>query len=269
MILMAEVNRARLEEELVRHYTSQREPANPAMMNQLVSAMVAEDARMRRSQQRRMGEVAFVAAHVRFIPAWTWAAQAGLVALMCVLAHAANDASATKAAVGALSAMCVLVGMPTVQASKQYGVAELEYACAHNAASVMVARLIVLGCSSALAVALMVGAVASSLEVSAFTVALWACPPFFGSCATALTVLRKASPVTAVPLTVSWVMGCCMALLAFAIVFPEMYGNTALVVWAIAAALALAWLMREVAMTIRSAAAGLDAWYPQTVKTCH
>ena len=98
MILMAEVNRARLEEELVRHYTSQREPANPAMMNQLVSAMVAEDARMRRSQQRRMGEVAFVAAHVRFIPAWTWAAQAGLVALMCVLAHAANDASATKAA---------------------------------------------------------------------------------------------------------------------------------------------------------------------------
>ena len=252
MILMAEVNRARLEEELVRHYTSQREPANPAMMNQLVSAMVAEDARMRRSQQRRMGEVAFVAAHVRFIPAWTWAAQAGLVALMCVLAHAANDASATKAAVGALSAMCVLVGMPTVQASKQYGVAELEYACAHNAASVMVARLIVLGCSSALAVALMVGVTA---------------PPFFVSCAGSLMALRRAHPTTAVLHCVAWTAACSIALFALAGTRPDLYAGTSLATWGAAAAAALAWLVHEVALTLRAAAAGLDAFSPQYART--
>lgn len=267
MILMAEVNRARLEEELVRHYTSQREPANPAMMNQLVSAMVAEDARMRRSQQRRMGEVAFVAAHVRFIPAWTWAAQAGLVALMCVLAHAANDASATKAAVGALSAMCVLVGMPTVQASKQYGVAELEYACAHNAASVMVVRLIVLGCSSALAVALMVGVTAPAVDASAFDVALWACPPFFVSCAGSLMALRRAHPTTAVLHCVAWTAACSIALFALAGTRPDLYAGTSLATWGAAAAAALAWLVHEVALTLRAAAAGLDAFSPQYART--
>ena len=266
---MGEKGFERLESRLERHYASQREAVSSNAIDDLVLTMASEDARMTRMASRDTGLISFVVAQVRFIPLWTWVAQALLVALMFFVATASGSAEATKLSVGILSAMTVLVGVPTVHASKLHGMAELEYSCLHNAASVLAARLIVLGCSSALAVALMVGAVASSLEVSAFTVALWACPPFFGSCATALTVLRKASPVTAVPLTVSWVMGCCMALLAFAIVFPEMYGNTALVVWAIAAALALAWLMREVAMTIRSAAAGLDAWYPQTVKTCH
>lgn len=258
-----------LELRLERHYASQREAVSPSAIDDLALALVAEDAWVTRMASRDTGLISFVVAQVRFIPLWTWVAQALLVALMLFVATASGSAEATKLSVGILSAMMVLVGVPTVHASKLHGMAELEYSCLHNAASVLAARLIVLGCSSALAVALMVGAVASSLEVSAFTVALWACPPFFGSCATALTVLRKASPDTAVPLTVSWVMGCCMALLAFAVVFPEMYGNTALVVWAVAASLALIWLMREVAMTIRSAAAGLDAWYPQIVKTCH
>ena len=266
---MSEQNFERLELRLERHYASQREATSPSAIDDLALAMAAEDARMTRLASRDTGLISFVVAQVRFIPLWTWVAQALLVALMFFVATASGSAEATKLSVGILSAMTVLVGVPTVHASKLHGMAELEYSCLHNAASVLAARLIVLGCSSALAVALMVGAVASSLEVSAFTVALWACPPFFGSCATALTVLRKASPDTAVPLTVSWVMGCCMALLAFAFVFPEMYGNTALVVWAVAASLALVWLMREVTMTIRSAAAGLDAWYPQMAKTYH
>jgi len=266
---MGEKGFERLVSRLERHYASQREAVSPSAIDDLALALVAEDARMTRLASRDIGLISFVVAQVRFIPLWTWVAQALLVALMFFVATASGSAEATKLSVGILSAMMVLVGVPTVHASKLHGMAELEYSCLHNAASVLAARLIVLGCSSALAVALMVGAVASSLEVSAFTVALWACPPFFGSCATALTVLRKASPDTAVPLTVSWVMGCCMTLLAFAIVFPEMYGNTALSVWAVAASLALIWLMREVTMTIRSAAAGLDAWYPQTVKTYH
>ena len=266
---MSEQSFEGLELRLERHYASQREAVSPSAIDDLALALVAEDARVTRMASRDTGLISFVVAQVRFIPLWTWVAQALLVALMFFVATASGSAEATKLSVGILSAMTVLVGVPTVHASKLHGMAELEYSCLHNAASVLAARLIVLGCSSALAVALMVGAVASSLEVSAFTVALWACPPFFGSCATALTVLRKASPDTAVPLTVSWVMGCCMTLLAFAIVFPEMYGNTALSVWAVAASLALIWLMREATMTIRSAAAGLDELYPHMAKTYH
>lgn len=259
----------RLESRLERHYALRRAAVSPSAIDDLALALVAEDARVTRVASRDTGLISFLAGQVRFIPIWTWLAQVLLTALMFFVATASGSAEATKLSVGLLSAMTVLVGVPTVHASKLHGMAELEYSCLHNAASVLVARLIVLGCSSALAVALMVGMVASSLEVGAFTVALWACPPFFGSCATALTVLRKASPDTAVPLTVSWVMGCCMTLLAFAIVFPEMYGNTALSVWAVAASLALIWLVREVATTIRSAAAGLDALYPQMAKTYH
>ncbi len=266
---MGEKGFERLELRLERHYASQREAVSPSAIDDLALALVAEDAWVTRMASRDTGLISFVVAQVRFIPLWTWVAQALLVVLMFFVATASGSAEATKLSVGILSAMMVLVGVPTVHASKLHGMAELEYSCLHNAASVLAARLIVLGCSSALAVALMVGAVASSLEVSAFTVALWACPPFFGSCATALTVLRKASPDTAVPLTVSWVMGCCMTLLAFAIVFPEMYGNTALSVWAVAASLALIWLMREATMTIRSAAAGLDELYPHMAKTYH
>lgn len=266
---MNRVNRARTEGELVQHYARQRKAPSSEVMDDLVRAMLAEDARMTRAVSRDAGPAAFVAAQVRFIPLWTWAAQALLVAAMFFVATALGSAEATKLSVGILSAMTVLIGVPTAHASKLHGLAELEYSCLHNTASVLAARLIVLGCSSALAVALMVDVAASSLEMNAFTVALWACPPFFGSCAIALAVLRKASPDTAVPLTVSWVMGCCMVLLALAVVSPRAYSNASLVVWAAAAALAFAWFAREAAVTIRTAAAGLDAFSPHMAKTYH
>ncbi|WP_072500094.1 hypothetical protein [Olsenella phocaeensis] len=195
---MVEVERARLEAELSRHYSAQREKADPDAIDLLAQAMVAEDARMRKAQRRRMGFVSFVAAQVRFIPLWTWAAQLGIVALMLAVANSTADANVAKLAVGILSAATALVGVPTVHASKLHGVAELEYSCPNNAASVMVARLIVLGCSSSLAVALMVGVVASSLDTGALSVALCACPPFFCSCAGSLAVLRRATDGRAV-----------------------------------------------------------------------
>lgn len=267
MVLMGEVGRARLEMELKRHYAAQRDEVAPEATDALVAAMVAEDARIRRTQPRHMGAAAFVASQVRYIPVWTWAAQAALVAIMCVLAYAAGDAGSTRVCIGILSAMCVLIGVPTVHASKLNRVAELEYACPRNAASVLVARLIVLGCSSSLAVALMVGATAPAVEASAFDVALWACPPFFLSCAGSLMALRKASPVTASMLCVAWTATCSVALLALAGAVPDLYAHASLASWAAAAAAALAWLAREVVMTLRAAHEGLDAFSPHLART--
>lgn len=264
---MREANRARLEARLLRHYASRRVVASAGTTSGLVSAMVAESTRLRRAQPRRMGEVEFVASQVRYIPSWTWAVQVAIVALMCAVAHAAGDASTTKVTVGVLSAMAVLVGLPTMQASRLHRVAELEYACPHSAASVMVARLIVLGCSSALAVALMVGATAPVVDAPAFDVALWACPPFFLSCAGSLMALRKAHPSMATTLCVAWIAGCSAVLLALAGTLPDLYADTSLVAWASAAVAALVWLAREVALTLRAAAAGLDAFSPQLART--
>ena len=165
--------------------------------------------------------------------------------------------------------MAVLVGVPTVQASKLYGVAELEYACSHNAASVLVARLIVLGCSSALTVSLMVGTVAPVVNVAAFDAALWACPPIFLSCAGSLMPLRKAHPAYAPMLCFAWAAACSFALLSLANILPDLYADTSFVVWVSAAVSALVWMAREVALTLRAAAEGLDAFSPQLARTYH
>lgn len=264
---MDEARRARLERELERHYAAQRKAASIGAIDAISSAMVAEDARMRRTQPCHTGAAEFVASQARYIPAWTWAAQAVLVALMCVVACTAGDAGPTKVSVGILSAMCVLVGVPTMHASKLHRVAELEYACPRNAASVLVARLIVLGCSSALVVALMVGATAPAVDASAFEVALWACPPFFLSCAGSLMALRKASPSTAPTLCVALAVACSVALLALAGAVPDLYAHASLASWASAAAVALAWLAREVAITMRAVREGLDAFSPHLART--
>ena len=245
---MGEVERARLKVELSRHYSAQREKADPKTIDLLAQAMVAEDARMNKAEGRRVALIPFVAAQVRYIPRWTWVAQLGIIALMLAVAT-------------------VLVGVPALHASKIHGVAELEYSCPSNAASVMVARLIVLGCSSSFAVALMVGVVASSLNVGALSVALCACPPFFCSCAGSLAVLRRAAPSSAAVLCWAWAVACCAVLMALASMFPNMYEGASLASWIAAAALALAWLAHEVAMTLRAASAGLDAFSPHMAKT--
>ena len=263
---MGEVERARLKIELSRHYSAQREETDASTIDSLALAMVAEDARMSRVRGRRMGFAPFVAAQVRYIPRWTWFAQLGIVAMLLVMASSIADAAVAKLTVGALSAATVLVGVPTLHASKLNGVAELEYSCQNNAASVMVARLIVLGCSSALTVALMVGAVASSLDIGALSVALYACPPFFCSCAGSLAVLRRAAPSSAAVLCWAWAAACCAVLMALASMWPDMYDGASLASWIAAATAALAWLVREIAMTFRVVSAGLDAFSPHMAK---
>ena len=251
---MSKADQKRLEAMLVNHYAAEQVVVEPETVDDITHAMLDEDARVGKVRRRSMGFAAFIAAQVGFIPVWTWAAQVAIVAVMCVVAFAGGDAYAAKLSIGILSASTVLVGIPTIHASKLHGVAELEYSCPNNAASVLVARLIVLGCSSALAVLLMVSVTAANLDLGTFAVALWAAPPFFCSCAGCLFVLRKAAPSTGAALCVVWI-------------FPEMYAEASLTVWAGAAAAALAWLVRELIMTLRSAWEGFDAFSPYMAKT--
>lgn len=264
---MGDVDRKRLKVALGRHYAFQREHAEAATIEALAQAMVAEDDRNRWPVNRSLGLAAFVWAQVRYVPAWTWLAQAALVALMWAVALAAGNLTMTKVTVGILSATTVMVGIPTVHASKRHRMAELEYACPNNAASVMVARLVILGCSSSLAVALMVGATAASLDTGVFCVALWSVPPFFSSCAGSLLALRKAAPSVAPVCCLAWTATCSATLLTLASALPHMYASASLAVWAIAAGTALAWLAAEVARTCQEVVAGLDAFSPHLART--
>lgn len=267
---MSDVERAQLKIALSKHYESQREHVAPEVLDNLAAAMVAESkqAALRASNpaQLRMSMPAFLAAQVRYIPAWTWAAQVVLIVLVGMMAASvssiASGAAALKLAIGAFAAASVLVGVPSVQSSKLHHVVELEYACAHNAASVVVARLIVLGCSSSLAVAAMVAVAAHSLNASAFDVALWAYLPFFVTCAGSLFILRKANPQVAIVLCLVWAISCSAVLFVLARMFPAMYTHATQLVWLGVSALALGWLVREVACTLRAVASGLDAFSP-------
>ncbi len=264
---MSRTSHERLEARLASHYAASRVTVEPEVVDGIVHAMLDEDVRMDEARLPRMGFVAFVAAQVGFVPVWTWVTQLAIVAIMCAVAFTGGNADAAKMAIGVLSVATALVGVPTVHASKLYGVAELEYSCLNNAASIMVARLIVLGCSSALAVAFMVTLTAARLDLDAFAVALWATPPFFCSCAGCLLALRKAVPSAAMALCVVWAITCSGALMALSVVIPEMYAEASLTVWAGAASTALAWLAREVAIALRSAWEGLDVFSPHMART--
>ena len=258
---------AKLESALIRHYMARCPPVSQDDVLHVASLMLAEDSRARKAAVRPMGSAAFVAAQVCYIPIWTWAVQVLIVALMVALARASSSMVDAKLAVGILSASSVLVGVPTVQASKRHGMAELEYSCRNNIASILLARLIILGCSSSLVVAAMVAVTARALELSAFTVALWACPPFFCTCAGSLAMLRKAPPSSASALCAVWSVACSIVLVALAAFLPGMYEDASLAIWGCAAVAALVWLAREVALTFRTALAGFDLFIPHRAMT--
>lgn len=262
MIRLDETRRARVEDALGRHYAAQRTRPDRETIDALTRAMLAQDARSRALRAHDLGLIGFIAAQARFIPSWTWLVQAGAVVFMTLVAQGSTSEVSAKLAVGVLSALSVLVGVPTLHASKLHGVAELEYACPYNAASVIVARMIALGCSSALMVALMVAATAASINMDAFVLALWAAPPFFMSCAGSLVLLRRMRPTHASVACVGWAAACSATLVVIATRVPALYDRTATAVWALAALVALAWLSREVAQTVRSCAAGIDSFTP-------
>lgn len=264
---MGEVERARLKVALSRHYAAQRGDTETDKAEEIARLMLAEDARMGRAERSTLGMPAFVAAQVRYVPAWTWGAQLACVAAMVLLAEVLGDTEPVRWAVGVAASLAVLVCVPSMHASRRHGVAELEYACRFDCTSVLVARLVVMGCSCSLATALIVAGTSAASGLSALAVALWACPPYFLACAGSLALMRKSRP-GAVPLAcVAWVAVCCGALLAVARALPNVYDASALAVWAAAAAVALAWLVRECLLTVRSAASGLDAFAPHLAVT--
>ena len=256
-----------IESALHRHFATQREEASGRTVERLSVAMLQADERAPGDGGDILGAAAFVAAQVRYIPPWTWAAQAAIVALMFAMAFGSGNLEATKLVIGILSVATVLVGVPTVHASKRHGVAELECSCRNNVASVLVARLIVLGCSSSLSVALMVGVTAAAVGIGAFDAALWACLPFFCASSGALAILRKSVSQTAPALCVVWGVACSVALMLTGAVFPQIYGHASLAMWAAASMAALIWLVREVVATLSSAAAGLDVYAAHLART--
>ncbi|MDK7723111.1 hypothetical protein QP551_00110 [Slackia exigua] len=79
-------------------------------------------------------------------------------------------------------------------------------------------------------VTFMVAGTSVATGIGALSVTLWACPPYFCSCAGTLAILRRARTPHAVMSSIAWIAVICSALLAISIAFPGIYGPAALAV---------------------------------------
>ena len=262
--------RSDLERRLVAHYDDAREGLCAQSGNEardraaLASAMVAARRGIPDACPARVPSFSrFVAAQARFIGPGTWLAHVALVLLAVALCIMAPNGEATSFAVAAVGAATMLVEVPPLLASKTYGVSELEYACVFDHRSALTARMVALGCSAALLVTALAGAMPVLTGTTAVAVLVHVCPPYFLSCIGCLEIARRVSAANATSASAAWCFAVAGVTLALWLAAPQLYAATATGAWGLAGAAALIGVLHEARLLLRQAGQGLDAVTPR------
>lgn len=262
--------RSDLERRLVAHYDDAREGLCARSGNEardravLASAMVAARRGIPDACPARVPSFSrFVAAQARFIGPGTWLAHVALVLLAVALCIMAPNGEATSFAVAAVGAATMLVEVPPLLASKTYGVSELEYACVFDHRSALTARMVALGCSAALLVTALAGAMPALTGTTAVAVLVHVCPPYFLSCIGCLEIARRVSAANATSASAAWCFAVAGVTLALWLAAPQLYAATATGAWGLAGAAALIGVLHEARLLLRQAGQGLDAVTPR------
>ena len=264
------VGRSDLERRLVAHYDDAREGLRARSGNEardraaLASAMVAARRGIPDACPARVPSFSrFVAAQARFIGPGTWLAHVALVLLAVALCIMAPNGEATSFAVAAVGAATMLVEVPPLLAGKTYGVSELEYACVFDHRSALTARMVALGCSAALLVTALAGAMPALTGTTAVAVLVHVCPPYFLSCIGCLEIARRVSAANATSASAAWCFAVAGVTLALWLAAPQLYAATATGAWGLAGAAALIGVLHEARLLLRQAGQGLDAVTPR------
>lgn len=267
--------RSDLERRLVAHYDDAREGLCARSGNEardraaLASAMAAArhgipDTRSTHARPAHVPSFArFVATQARFIGPGTWLAHVALIFLAVALCIMAPNGEATSFAVAAVGAATMLVEVPPLLASKTYGVSELEYACVFDHRSALTARMVALGCSAALLVTALAGAMPALTGTTAVAVLVHVCPPYFLSCIGCLEIARRVSAANATSASAAWCFAVAGVTLALWLAAPQLYAATATGAWGLAGAAALIGVLHEARLLLRQAGQGLDAVTPR------
>ena len=125
----------------------------------------------------------FVASQARFVRPWAWMLQIALLACMLVLVGEIGPHSGSPIVVMAASALSVAIAAPSVFKSFETRVCEMEYSCRFSCVQVLASRLLLFGLADVLWITLAVAAVPTLAGIDALRVLLYACTPFFCSCA--------------------------------------------------------------------------------------
>lgn len=260
---------ADVETLLAGYYRAARTPANPAQRRAAVQATARETRRLRaapppavsRAQRlRRFAHaaaeaLAFVAAQARFMSVRSWALQACSAAAAVLLAATGPDHAAAGLYACFAAAAVAVCGLPEVAAARSYGVLELERSCKHGARSVAAARMAVLACANAAAIAVVAACASYGRADMPFAFALvCAFAPYCVTVAGSLVAARRIDGQGALAAAAAWASAVVAAAYFAASRAPWLYTQAALGIWAMAAALAFAWAALEARSWLADAA---------------
>lgn len=206
----------------------------------------------------------FAASQVRFVPKMVWASQLVMVAIVvatCAFNERAGFSACALSVFGAALAGC---GLPALVASKTHRMAELEYACLFDCGTVAIARMLAVGCASALEMVLVVLLVPSFAQMNVLLACAYATVPFLLSCAGGMFLARRTRSSAAGAIMVVFALIVACACVALASALPQMYMPVSAGAWAVAAAAGAVWAVRETHALLGGIAAGIDA-YCETV----
>lgn len=173
----------------------------------------------------------FVMGQVRFVSGRVWAAQAALLAAafaVCAWYRAGLEAAP---AIAAIAALTVAVGLPELLKSSDHGMAELEYACRFDCRHTVLARFVILGLSDIVMLTCAMLAAPALGTLQPADVFLFACIPYFASCAGCLWIVNHTRGRIGTQLCVTLTASAALAAMLLWQALPKLYLSVSLWVW--------------------------------------
>ncbi|WP_139651750.1 hypothetical protein [Raoultibacter phocaeensis] len=262
----------KLERKLESHFEATRIEPDPHKKAATVAAIrraatPESTARTRNAHADGVTFARFVQGQVRFIGARTWIAQAALLAFMFLACTWTNGGLESSPIVAAFGALTVVVGLPELFKSSDENVAELEYACRFDCRHVTLSRLIILGLSDIVMLTCAMIAVPALSGMQPVEVLLFACIPYFGTCALGFWIANHVKRGTSTQL--SLVLGLAIALSASAAwqSLPKVYLMASTGVWAALFGIVAVVAFLQAKEYLTRVGAGLDHLKPLSVRS--
>ncbi len=245
-----------LEERLREHYAKAAGPADEAQRERVVRLVAAQAARAAEAPLAPGVPLwRFALGQIRFVNPAAWALQLALLAALLCFAGTFGLSEDAMPAVMSGAVLSVAIAVPPVFKRFDFHVDELEYACRHNCMQVLCSRLLLFGLADVLWLSAVVALAPAFAESDPFRVFLYACTPYFASCAAVFHVARLRRRDVAVACVVA-ALAVVAAIWGTALAFPCWYADASLLAWIAALALALALAAYEARRLVAQVASG-------------
>lgn len=197
----------------------------------------------------------FLVGQLRFVSPLAWAAQVALIAAMLVIVAAFGESGSNVLFVMTAAVLSVAMAVPSVFKSFESDVAELEAACLHDSAQVLVCRLVLFGLADVLWMSIAAWLVPALAGGDPLRMFVYAATPFFAFCALCLHLSRRTRGRCTQACAAA---AACVAASLWAAnsVFPHWYGQASMVVWSLALAVSLGLAVCEARRLVSQVGAG-------------